>query len=171
MNRMTKHLTVAATTTTMAMGAFAAGTSARTPNQDVTADKGVQPAQTAEADITSGPVAMKFKAQRPAGAPSTAATGFFEGSMSFGRSKVMDVNGPVTCLDVRQNKISLFYPITKSSPSLLSMAMTGVYVHLTTDRKGNVRNLTYIPVIGRTTRGCEPVFAALPAKGTASSTG
>src|SRR5690349_16509800 len=80
----------------------------------------VSPAESAVANVMSGPFHVQFQASRPANMPATAATGTFMASNSILGITVFRVAGPVTCLDVRGNRMGLFYPITSSMPPLLA---------------------------------------------------
>lgn len=129
------------------------------------------PAQSATADVTSGAFHLKFTAQRAADAPVTAATGTFEAETTAGPLSLMKVAGPVTCLDVRGNTMGLFYPVTKSTPSTLADAKTGIFIYLTVDGAGQATNVGFVPVPYAKTESCAPGATPLPAMGSATLNG
>lgn len=126
--------------------------------------------QSLKADVTSGPFSFKVDAFRRAGTRSTEATGTFDAKTSLGGAQLMDIHGPVTCLDVRGNRVGLFYPIDRSNPPLFAQAGAGVFIYLTLDGRGNATNVTFAPVPSRTTIGCSPQPGLTPATGSATAT-
>jgi hypothetical protein len=128
------------------------------------------PVQKVAADVTSGPFHLTFRATRPAGAPSTSATGTFDAWTSGGATTLMHLQGPVTCLDVRGNRVGLFYPIDRSEPSLFSKLHTGVFIFMTVDGNGHATAVQFLPVPVRKVTGCAPQAALLPASGSATLT-
>lgn len=120
------------------------------------------PAQSAVADVSSGPFHIQFSAERPANAPPTAATGTFSANLSLGSLSLGSFSGPVTCLDVRGNTMGLFYPITSSSPSLFSMLNAGVYIYLQLDSAGKPQYAGFLPVPFASVSSCAPGLALLP---------
>lgn len=151
-------------TARIALGAFvAAGATGLTAGAAQAA-----PAQSATADVTSGAFALKFTAQRAAGAPATAATGTFEAVTSAGPATLMKVAGPVTCLDVRGQTLGLFYPVTSSTPSAIADAGTGVFIYLVADGAGRAKMVGFVPVPYATTTSCAPGSALMPAMGSAT---
>ncbi len=124
--------------------------------------------QSLKADVTSGPFHLTVDAFRPAGTRSTeAVTGTFTAETSLAGAQLMDVGGPVTCLDVRGNRIGLFYPVDRSTPSLFAQLGAGIFIYLTVDGRGKATNVTFVPVPSRTTIGCSPQPALTPATGSA----
>lgn len=128
------------------------------------------PAQTADADVQSGPIDMFIEAERPADAPPTAATGHFRGQMRVGGPTLASFAGPITCLDVRGNDIGIFYPITDSDLSGLN-GMMGAFVTLRVDGNGQAEAMSFMPSLSTETDSCAPVPALLPAEGPATATG
>jgi hypothetical protein len=120
------------------------------------------PAQSAVADVNSGPFHIQFNAQRAAGAPPTAATGTFTANLSLGSLPLGSFSGPVTCLDVRGSRAGLFYPITSSSPSLFSMLNSGVYIYLQLDSAGKPQFAGFLPVPFASVSSCAPGLTLLP---------
>jgi hypothetical protein len=129
------------------------------------------PAQSATADVTSGPFHIQFTAHRAADAPSGAATGDFNAHFTIGGATLFSVGGPVTCLDVRGNRMGLFYPITRSSPSLFSMLNSGVFIFLTRNASGKPSLVGFLPVPFSSSEFCVPSLTLLPVtSGTATFT-
>jgi hypothetical protein len=119
-------------------------------------------AQSAVGDFSAGPFSLKFDAHRAAGAPPSAATGTFNARMGFGALTVGTVGGPVTCLDVRGNRMGLFYPITTSSPSLLSMLHSGVFIYAQLKADGKPQSVSFLPVPLTHTSSCAPLPGLFP---------
>lgn len=130
------------------------------------------PAQSASATgVTSGPFTLSFQAQRAAEAPQTAATGTFDATMKIGGIGLMDIHGPVTCLNVRGNRVGLFYPIKTGNPALLTQIGSGVMVYMTVDGKGRASRVSFLPLPLTSVKSCAPTAAEfLPASGMASLT-
>ena len=120
------------------------------------------PAQSATADVTSGPFNIRFSAQRPANSPPGAATGDFTAHTALGTVSLFTLHGPITCLDVRGNRLGLFYPITSSTPSLFSMLNGGVFIYLQLDAAGKPQFVGFLPVPFQRTGSCAPGPALLP---------
>ncbi|WP_354700138.1 hypothetical protein DSM112329_00401 [Paraconexibacter sp. AEG42_29] len=158
MQRTARRWTVAALATVIAMGA--GGTAAHAAGE-----------QSVVAEVTSGPFKLKVTANRAAGTRSNQSTGTFDAETKVGPLALMDLHGPVTCLDVRGNSVGLFYPIERSTPSLLSMVGAGIYIYLKTDGKGRATNVQFLPVPFASVPGCRPLPAFLPATGTATIQG
>lgn len=158
MQRTARRWTLAAMATVVAMGA--GGTAAHAAGE-----------QSVVADVTSGPFHLKVTANRAAGTRSNQSTGTFDAETKLGPLALMDIHGPVTCLDIRGNMVGLFYPIEKSNPTLFSMVGAGVFIYLTTDGKGNATNVQFLPVPFSATTGCRPLPALPPATGTAKIQG
>lgn len=110
--------------------------------------------------VSSGPVQMNFNATTVGGTQ-----GRFNGSMKIGRFGLMDVSGPVTCLDVEGRNVGIFYPITEASPFVLGALKSGVYMNIRTDGRGNAKAVSYSVVPFKKTGGCKPAPALLPAAG------
>lgn len=126
------------------------------------------PVQRADADVTSGPFHITFHAtRRTAAAPSTA-QGTFDAFTTVGPWALMHLKGPVTCLDVRGNRVGLFYPIASSSPPLFSMINSGVLISMTVDGKGHATAVQFLPLPVTRVSSCAPLPTLLPAKGSAT---
>lgn len=82
----------------------------------------------------------------------------------------MDVEGPITCLDVRGNRLGVFYSSTKSKSSLMTALRFGVYMNITTDGRGNAKSVSYSVVPFKTTGGCKPAPTPCPPTGKVSLT-
>lgn len=121
------------------------------------------------ADVTSGPFHLRIDARRAADTRSTEATGTFDAETSVGPLALMDLHGPVTCLNVRGNRVGLFYPVERSTPSLFARAPTGIFIYLTVDGRGGAKAVSFLPVFSRTTIGCAPLPAYMPATGSATA--
>jgi hypothetical protein len=129
------------------------------------------PAQTAVADVTSGPFHIQFNAQRPANSPPNAATGNFIAHATVGSLTLMTLQGPVTCLDVRGNRMGLFYPVKSSNPPLFAQLNGGVFVYLTLDNAGKPQFSGFLPVPFTKVSSCAPGLALMPVtSGTATLT-
>jgi hypothetical protein len=140
----------------------AGGSGAETPSS---------PAETINANVVSGPASIQVQAQRAANAPPDSATGEFTAHISLGPLKVLTLQGPVTCLDVRGDQAGLFYPITSSSPALFSDLHSGVFIYLSIDASGKPRMEGFLPVPLASTTSCPPGLALLPVtSGTATLT-
>lgn len=123
------------------------------------------PAETAVADVSSGPFHVQIQAQRAAGAPANAATGFFQAHGAIAGLNLLSVAGPVTCLDVRGNRMGLFYPITSSDPALFARLHSGVFVTIQLSRTGKAQLLGFLPAPVSSTKSCAPGLAPLPITG------
>ncbi|MCW3039473.1 MAG: hypothetical protein JWM31_1378 [Solirubrobacterales bacterium] len=130
------------------------------------------PAQTATAkDVTSGPFTFTFTAQRAAEAKENAATGTFDAVGRLGTLPLMDLHGPITCLNVRGNRMGLFYPVAQSNPALFSQIMMGVLIYMSVDGKGHATAIEFLPVPFTKVKSCAPTAGTLlPATGAASLT-
>lgn len=130
------------------------------------------PAQSAVAkSVKSGPFTFDFEAHRAAEAPENAATGTFHAKAKLGGVQLMDLEGPVTCLNVRGNRVGLYYPVAKSTPSLFSMINAGVMIYMTVDGKGQATSMSFLPVPFTSRKNCAPTPAnVLPATGSATLT-
>lgn len=119
----------------------------------------------------AGVFTMNFTANRAAEAPQTAATGEFDARTTLGGFRLMDVGGPITCLNVRGNRMGLFYPITRAKPSLLANIASGILIYLTVDGKGNATGVEFLPVPLTKVKSCAPTAGTIiPAKGSATLT-
>jgi hypothetical protein len=120
------------------------------------------PAESATGNFYSGPFHIVFSAQRPAGAPASAASGSFTGQLTLGPIVVGYFQGPVTCLDVVGNRVGLFYPITSSSPPLANVLVRGVFVTAQVSASGRAKAVTFIPMLSARVNSCAPAAALLP---------
>jgi hypothetical protein len=120
------------------------------------------PTQRAVGNFVSGPFHAQFHATRAANAPATSAKGDFSATSSVGPLALMTVGGPITCLDVVGNRVGLFYPITRSSPSLLSMLGSGVFLYAQIGPTGQPQSVTFAPVPFAKATSCAPLPALLP---------
>jgi hypothetical protein len=120
------------------------------------------PGQSAVGDFVSGPFHAQFHATRAAGAPATSAKGDFTATSSAGPLALMTVAGPITCLDVVGNRVGLFYPVSRSSPSLLSMLGAGVFLYAQLGPDGKPQSVTFVPVPYAKATSCSPLPALLP---------
>jgi hypothetical protein len=128
-------------------------------------------AQSVVADVASGPFSVRIQAQRPADAPPTAATGVFDASGMILGLPLFSLHGPVTCLDVRGNRMGLFYPITASDPPIFAKLGSGVFVYLTLSSSGRPKLLGFVPVPLSHANSCAPGLALFPiTSGTATLT-
>jgi hypothetical protein len=149
--------TALAAATTVGLAA-AAGAQAATPAQSAVAQ-----------DVTSGPFHLSFTAHRDAEAPQNAATGTFDAVTRVGSLGLMDLHGPITCLNVRGNRVGLFYPITSALPSLLAKIGSGILIYLSVDGKGHATGVQFVPVPLTRVRTCAPTLPSLlPATGSAT---
>src|SRR5438445_145978 len=114
------------------------------------------PAQSAVADVMSGPFHIQFVANRAANAPANAATGTFAANNTIGSTTIFSVAGPVTCLDVRGNRMGLFYPITSSTPPFFAQTHGGVFVSLTLNAQGKPIFVGFLPTPTATANNCAP---------------
>jgi hypothetical protein len=131
-----------------ALAAFGAGSAAA-----------ASPAESATADFTSGPFHVQFNAQRPANAPATAATGTFI-SHAGG---LATLQGPVTCLDVRGNRMGLFYPVTSSSPATIMSFFRGVFIYVAVSKvTGKPLQVGFRPTTAATASSCAPSLTLFP---------
>ncbi len=96
-------------------------------------------AQTATGDFVSGAFHGKFSAHRAAGAPQTSASGTFTAMTTVGSNTVMTVSGPVTCLSIVGDRLGLFYPVTSSSPQVVSQLRGGVFLYIQQASAGQPR--------------------------------
>ena len=119
-------------------------------------------AQSAVGDFVSGPFHAQFHATRAAGAPASSAKGDFTSTSSLGPLALMTVAGPITCLDVVGNRVGLFYPITRSSPTLLSKLGSGVFLYAQVGTGGKPQSVTFAPVPFAKTTSCPPLPGLLP---------
>jgi hypothetical protein len=120
------------------------------------------PAQTAVGNFVSGPFHAQFGATRAANAPATSVIGQFSATSSVGPLALMTVGGPITCLDVVGNRVGLFYPITRSSPTLLSKVGSGVFLYAQLGSNGKPQSVTFAPVPFAKTTSCAPLPGLLP---------
>jgi len=125
----------------------------------------VSPPEVAIANVMSGPFHVQFAAFRPANMPPTAATGLFMATNSVAGITLFSVAGPVTCLDVRGNRMGLFYPITASNPPLFAQTHGGVFVTLTVNAAGKPSMLGFQPTPMARTTACPPGLALFPVTG------
>jgi hypothetical protein len=119
-------------------------------------------AQSASGTLTSGPFTLQFTASRAAGAAETAATGSFSGRLSLANSTLMELDGPVTCLDVVGDQVGLFYPVRSSIPTGFSKLVQGVFIYAQLGRDGKPQSLSFLPVPTSQTNSCPPLPAYLP---------
>jgi predicted lipoprotein with Yx(FWY)xxD motif len=115
------------------------------------------PAESLQGDFSYPPFTIQVSAQRAAGAPATAATGSFTGTLSLGKSTAGEFMGPVTCLDVVGNSAGLFYPVKKSSPALVAAIPLGVLVTVTRTSTGQPLGVTFVPVPETHVKSCAPM--------------
>lgn len=136
----------------------------------VSAAGAATPAQSATAtDVTSGPFHVSFTAHRDAEAPQNTSTGTFDAHVRIGSLGLTDVHGPVTCLNVRGNRVGLFYPIKTATPSLFARIGSGILFYLTVDGKGHATGVQFLVVPFSSVRTCAPtVPLMLPATGSAT---
>ncbi len=120
------------------------------------------PGQSAVGDFTSGPFHAQFHATRATGAPAGAAKGDFTATSSVGPLALMTVAGPITCLDVVGNRVGLFYPITRSNPTVLSLTGSGVFLYAQLGPDGKPQSVSFVPVPFAKTSSCAPLPALLP---------
>ena len=120
------------------------------------------PAESVTAAVASGPFAVQIQASRPANAPATAATGTFTAHVALGGLPLFTLHGPVTCLDVRGNRMGLFYPITSSDPSVFAQLGSGVFIYLQVSAAGKPQLLGFVPSPLKRTNSCAPGLALFP---------
>ncbi|MGK8523843.1 hypothetical protein ACRS6B_20900 [Nocardia asteroides] len=145
---MTTRVTRLAASTAVATAALVAGTG----------QAGADPARVSiNGDMqVLGMSVLHVEAQ---GAGDGPATGTYVATGRFGDMPLpLRVTGPVTCLTVNGDTVSLVYPITTSEPVMLfapdSMA---IQVTLTKGRNGEPNRIGYgVPMPTDTFRGCEP---------------
>ncbi|MDT4936896.1 MAG: hypothetical protein QOG80_567 [Pseudonocardiales bacterium] len=129
------------------------------------------PAESVTARVSSGPFTVQIQAQRAANAPATAATGTFSAHGTIAGITLFSVAGPVTCLDVRGNRMGLFYPITSSVPALFAQLHSGVFVTVQVSAAGRPLLLSFQPSPMSHASSCPPGLALLPiTSGTAALT-
>jgi hypothetical protein len=117
------------------------------------------PAESATADFMSGPFHVQFSAQRAANAPATAATGTFVAHAGG----FATLQGPVTCLDVRANRMGLFYPVTSSSPATIMSVIHGVFIYVTVSKvTGKPLEVGFRPTTAATASSCAPSLTLFP---------
>ncbi|UTI62856.1 hypothetical protein NBH00_15985 [Paraconexibacter antarcticus] len=150
----TTVVAVAGALTAVAAGATPAGAAA--------------PVQKADADVTSGSFHLTFHATRQADQAPSTAKGTFDAWTTAGPLTLMHLAGPVTCLDVRGNRMGLFYPIASSSPSLFSQINSGVLISMTVDGNGHATAVQFLPVPVTHVSSCAPLPTLLPATGSAT---
>jgi hypothetical protein len=120
------------------------------------------PAESISGNFSSGPFTIQISAHRAAGAPATAATGSFTGTLALGSLKVGDFMGPVTCLDVEGNRAGLFYPVTSAYPSVIAAVPFGVLVTVSRTSTGKPQGVTFLPVPVTHVNSCAPLPTLLP---------
>lgn len=81
----------------------------------------------------------------------------------------MTVKGDVTCLDVRGNRIGLFYPIQSSDPAVFAKLGFGIYISLTVDGNGKAKSVQFLPLPVNHLASCAPIPTIVPAQGTGSA--
>ena len=119
------------------------------------------PAESIAGDFSYPPFHIQVSAQRAAGAPATATTGSFTGTLSVGGAKVGDFQGPVTCLDVEGNSAGLFYPVKSADPSVVADVPFGVLVTVTRTSAGAPLGVTFVPVPETSVKSCAPMSLSL----------
>jgi hypothetical protein len=149
---MSKRLVSAAVTALFATGALAAAAPALAGS----------PAETAVADFMSGPFHVQFTASRAANAPADSATGTFVAHTVIGNTTLLTLAGPVTCLDIRGDRLGLFYPVASSSPSLIGKLFRGVYIYVTDSKAGKAQFVNFFPTISATAKTCAPLPGIAP---------
>jgi hypothetical protein len=128
-------------------------------------------AQSVVAAVSSGPFSVQVSAQRAAGAPADAATGTFSAHGAILGLPLFALQGPVTCLDVRGNRMGLFYPITSSDPPLFAQLHAGVFFYLQLSSTGRPTLLGFVPSPLSHASSCAPGLALFPVTaGTATLT-
>jgi hypothetical protein len=130
------------------------------------------PAESATADFMSGPFHVQFNAQRAANTPADAATGTFISHVAIGGFNLATLQGPVTCLDVRGNRMGLFYPVASSSPGAIASLIKGVFIYVTLSKTGHSRQVGFAPSLSASTKSCPPFPGIAPImSGTVTLTG
>ncbi|NEW55156.1 hypothetical protein GV794_05700 [Nocardia cyriacigeorgica] len=93
------------------------------------------------------------------GAPGNPTTGTYVATAKLGNMTLpVRVTGPVTCMTVKDNTVSLIYPITTTEPVMLfapdSMA---IQITVTKGQDGEPNRIGYgVPMPTNSFRGCEP---------------
>lgn len=118
------------------------------------APAGAADAQSTKGTLKAGGMDVTFSAKRAAGAPATSATGSFvaEGvpvsivgvPSDVGRIRL---SGPITCLEIRGEDVSFYYPFDdKSTSGLLGNLQAGMLVSL---KKGSADkyNMGFTPML------------------------
>jgi hypothetical protein len=120
------------------------------------------PAESATANFMSGPFHVQFNAQRPANAPSTAATGSFIAHTAINGINLVTLEGPVTCLDIRGTHMGLFYPVASSTPSFFGSFVKGVFIYANVSKTGKPLQVGFAPSPFGTAKSCPPVPGIAP---------
>ncbi len=120
------------------------------------------PAESAKADFMSGPFHVQFTASRAANAPADAATGTFVAHAAIGGLTLAELQGPVTCLDIRGVHLGLFYPVAKSNPPQLASTIRGVYIYVTDNKAGKAESVNFFPTTAATAKTCPPLPGIAP---------
>lgn len=127
------------------------------------------PAQSVNANFTSGPFHITFTANRGANAPATAATGTFSATAGVGSTSLAMLAGPVTCLDIVGDNIGLFYSVGAATPEALYDAVHGVYIYVTDSSTGKPLTVSFVPSPYATAPSCAPIPGVFPvSSGTAT---
>jgi hypothetical protein len=120
------------------------------------------PAESANANFMSGPFHVQFTANRAANAPADAATGNFVADAAIGGLTLEQLQGPVTCLDIRGVHLGLFYPVAKSNPPQLASIIHGVYIYVTDNKAGKAESVNFVPTTAKTAKTCPPLPGIAP---------
>jgi hypothetical protein len=123
---------------------------------------GAAPAVSVVADVASGPFHIDVTASRTAGGAPDTATGVFTAKFTLGGITLFTLHGPVTCLDVRNGNVGLFYPITSSNPALLAQLHSGVFIYFASAKGALPARAGFLPVPIASTKSCAPGAALLP---------
>ena len=120
------------------------------------------PAESAVADFNSGPFHVEFTASRAANAPADSATGTFVAHLTIGGLTLEQLQGPVTCLDIRGVHLGLFYPVAKSDPPQIASIIHGVYIYVTDNKAGKAESVNFFPTTAKTAKTCPPIPGIAP---------
>lgn len=105
--------------------------------------------QTLEGTLESGPIGFSVKAKRTAAGVVSGqfeATGSLAAIIGVGGLVPFEFRGPVTCLDVKGDQATLYYPLQNSTPEPVAAVFGGVLITVDGDPDGGLGHFSFAPV-------------------------
>lgn len=105
--------------------------------------------QTLEGTLESGPIGFSVQARRTAAGVVSGqfkATGSLAAIIGVGGLVPFDFQGPVTCLDVKGDQATIYYPLQNSTPEPVAAVFGGVLITVDGDPDGGLGHFSFAPV-------------------------